>query len=324
MQFSVYQESHIGGRKVNQDRMGYSFTRDALLLVLADGMGGHLRGEIAATIALQTISAMFQQQATPYVKKPERFLEEAFMVAHHDIHRYRAAHNLPETPRTTVVACLIQHNTATWAHCGDSRLYWMRNGQILARTRDHSHVENLISKGLVSPSERTTHPDRNKLYNCLGAGAMPKVDISSRASMLPGDMMLLCSDGLWAVVPDEELVRSLQSQTVVRAVPELVGKAVGLAGAASDNVTALAIMWQGSSVIDSVASLTAADMSTVISTEALPEDLLSTTINSTAAVDPQPVAAEPEAPVDAFDDDEIEKAIAEIRGAIEKSSQILK
>ncbi len=324
MQFSVYQESHIGARKVNQDRMGYSFTRDALLLVLADGMGGHLRGEIAATIALQTISALFQQQATPYVKKPERFLEEAFMVAHQDIHRYRAAHNLPETPRTTVVACLIQHNTATWAHCGDSRLYWMRNGQILARTRDHSHVENLIAKGLASPSERTTHPDRNKLYNCLGAGAVPKVEISSRASMLPGDMVLLCSDGLWAVLPDEELVRSLQSQTVVRAVPELVGKAVGLAGAASDNVTALAIMWQGSSVIDSVASLTAADMSTVISTEALPEDLLSTTINSTAVVDPQPVAAEPEAPVDAFDEDEIEKAIAEIRGAIEKSSQILK
>jgi protein phosphatase len=325
MQFSVYQESHIGGRKVNQDRMGYSFTRDALLLVLADGMGGHLRGEIAATIALQTISSLFQQQATPYVKKPERFLEEAFMAAHEEIHRYRAAHNLPETPRTTVVACLIQHNTATWAHCGDSRLYWIRNGQILGRTRDHSHVENLIAKGLALPSERATHPDRNKLYNCLGAGAVPKVELSSRAGMLPGDLMLLCSDGLWAVVPDEELVHSLQTQTVVRAVPELLKRALGIAGAASDNVTALAIMWQGSSVIDSVASVTAVDMSTVISTEALPQDLHSTTINRSAEVDPAPApAAAPEVHGDAFDDDEIEKAIAEIRGAIEKSSQILK
>src|SRR3954463_919449 len=104
MQFSVYQQSHIGGRKVNQDRMGYSFTRDALLLVLADGMGGHLRGEVAATITLQTLSALFQKNASPYVKKPERFLEEAFMVAHREIHRYRAIHNLPDTPRTTVVA----------------------------------------------------------------------------------------------------------------------------------------------------------------------------------------------------------------------------
>jgi serine/threonine protein phosphatase PrpC len=76
-------------RKQNQDRMGYSFTRDALLLVLADGMGGHAHGEVAATVALQTISLLFQQQAQPYVKKPQRFLEEALQAAHRDIHRHR-------------------------------------------------------------------------------------------------------------------------------------------------------------------------------------------------------------------------------------------
>ena len=81
MQFSVYQQSHIGGRKVNQDRMGYSYTREALLLVLADGMGGHQRGEVAASIALQTMSTLFRTQAAPYVKKPERFLEEARIAA---------------------------------------------------------------------------------------------------------------------------------------------------------------------------------------------------------------------------------------------------
>lgn len=312
MQFSVYQESHIGGRKVNQDRMGYSFTRDALLLVLADGMGGHLHGEIAATVTLQTMSALFQQQATPYVKKPERFLEDACMAAHQEIHRYKAVHKLPDTPRTTVVACLIQHNTATWVHCGDSRLYWMRGGQIMGRTRDHSHVENLIAKGLVPASQRATHPDRNKLYNCLGASSLPRVEISGRASMLPGDVMLLCSDGLWTELPDDELARRLATQTIVRAVPDMLRDAVASAGGASDNVTALAIMWQGSTVADSAPS-TMSGMSTVISTEMLPEDLVSTTINST----PSPAA-------DAFDDDEIEKAIAEIRGAIEKSSQILK
>ena len=329
MQFSVYQESHIGGRKVNQDRMGYSFTRDALLLVLADGMGGHLRGELAATIALQTISSLFQQQAQPYVKKPERFLEAAFLAAHQDIHRYRAVHNLPETPRTTIVACLIQHNTATWAHCGDSRLYWLRNGQVLARTRDHSHVENLIAKGMVLPAERSTHPDRNKLYNCLGASAPPKVEISTRAGVLPGDHMLLCSDGLWAVLSDDEMAQTLATQTVVRAVPELLKKALTVAGPSSDNVTALAIMWQGSSVADSVNTVTQLDTSTVISTEALPDNLLSTTINPTSPPEQDntptaPLASELAPPVDAFDDDEIERAIAEIRGAIEKSSQILK
>ncbi len=318
MQFSVYQESHIGGRKVNQDRMGYSFTRDALLLVLADGMGGHLRGEVAATLALQTISTMFQQQAQPYVKKPQRFLEEALLAAHLDIHQYAQANQMPQAPRTTIVACLIQHNTATWAHCGDSRLYWMRGGEVLGRTRDHSHVENLIAKGLALPSERATHPDRNKLWNCLGADSAPRVEVSGSAGLLPGDLLLLCSDGLWSMLPDDEMVRRMHAHTVVRAVPDLLQAALRNAGDASDNVTALAIMWQGSSVVDSMGPVTMAELSTVISTETLPVELHSTTIRDTPA---QQAAA---ADVDAFDDDEIERAIAEIRGAIEKSSQILK
>ncbi|MES2259146.1 MAG: PP2C family serine/threonine-protein phosphatase [Pseudomonadota bacterium] len=326
MQFSVYQESHIGGRKVNQDRMGYSFTRDALLLVLADGMGGHLRGEVAATLAMQTISTLFQQQATPYVKKPERFLEEAFMAAHHEIHRYKEEHNLPDTPRTTAVACLIQHNIATWAHCGDSRLYWMRGGRVLLRTRDHSHVESLIARGAIAESQRSTHPDRNKLYNCLGASSLPKIELSRPASMLPGDVMLLCSDGLWAVLGDEDLAQRLATQTIVRAVPDMLHAAVSAAGPSADNTTALAIMWQGSTVADSLPS-TMADMSTVISTEMLPDDLVSTTISRGVQADGDAPAQDDTREAgrpDAFDDDEIERAIAEIRGAIEKSSQILK
>jgi protein phosphatase len=282
--------------------------------VLADGMGGHLRGEMAATIMMQTMSALFQKHATPYVKKPERFLEEAFLAAHHEIHRYRQEQNLPETPRTTVVACLIQHNTAIWAHCGDSRLYWMRRGQILGRTRDHSHIEHLIDRGLADPSQRATHPDRNKLYNCVGASSLPKIEVGRQASLLPGDVMLLCSDGLWAMVPDEEMTHRLATQTIVRAIPELVEMAVTVAGPTGDNTTALAIMWQGS--LDDSA---AAPDGTLISTEMLPENLVSTTIAASAGDSP---AASDE--IDAFNDDEIEKAIAEIRGAIERSNQVLK
>jgi protein phosphatase len=238
------------------------------------------------------------------------------MAAHQEIHRYKAMHNLPDTPRTTVVACLIQHNLAMWAHCGDSRLYWMRGGQVLARTRDHSHVENLIAKGLVPPSERTTHPDRNKLYNCLGASTSPRVEISRRASLLPGDVMLLCSDGLWNEVGDEHMAQCLHAQTVVRAVPELLHQAVATAGPASDNATALAIMWQGSTAADGMPSQPSASM---ISTEMLAEDQVNSTIHGAGAPDP----LEDSGVADVFDDDEIERAIAEIRGAIEKSTQLL-
>jgi protein phosphatase len=305
MQFSVYQQSHIGGRKNNQDRMGYSFTRDALLLLVADGMGGHILGEMAAQIAMQTIASLFQENATPYVKKPERFLEDSFFAAHREIHRYRAINNLPETPRTTIVACLIQHNNAMWAHCGDSRLYWMRNGQILARTRDHSRIETLIAQGKVDASERDTHPDRNKLFNCLGAPNMPIVEISRRASLQAGDIMLLCSDGLWSVLPDHELAQRLHSNTIVRAIPELLTTATGIAGKTSDNVTALAMMWESSENLQGNSTIT---------THTLPIGSVTTTIQAPRHLDLEHA--------DTYNDAEIEKAIEEIRNAIDKSSRI--
>lgn len=305
MRFSVYQESHIGGRKNNQDRMGYSFTRDALLLLVADGMGGHIMGEMAAQIAMQTIASLFQENATPYVKKPERFLEDAFFAAHREIHRYRAINNLPETPRTTIVACLIQHNNAMWAHCGDSRLYWMRGGQILARTRDHSRIETLIAQGKVDASERDTHPDRNKLFNCLGAPNMPIVEISRRASLQAGDIMLLCSDGLWSVLPDHELAQRLHSNTIVRAVPELLTTATGIAGKTGDNVTALAMMWESSENLQGNSTIT---------THTLPVGSVTTTIQAPRHLDLENA--------DTYNDSDIEKAIEEIRNAIDKSSRI--
>jgi protein phosphatase len=313
MQFSIYQQSHIGGRKVNQDRMGYSYTREALLLVLADGMGGHQRGEVAATIALQTMSTLFRSQATPYVKKPERFLEEAFLQAHHEIQRYAREHAMTDSPRTTIVACLVQHNCAVWAHCGDSRLYWLRRGQVLARTRDHSHIEHLIAKGQADPSERSTHPDRNKLYSCLGASTPPKVDLSRPESLEPGDVLLLCSDGLWGVLPDTEIVHQLSTHTVVQAVPDMIGMAAAIGGARGDNVTALAIQWQGA------ADAAHAGDDSMVSTLLLPEGEVTTRLAE------QPAAASTAAgAADDFGDEDIEKAIAEIRDAIEKSSQLLK
>jgi protein phosphatase len=271
-------------------------------------MGGHIQGEMAATISMQTIGALFQQSANPYVKKPERFLEDSFFAAHREIHRYRAINNLPETPRTTIVACLIQHGSAVWAHCGDSRLYWMRNGQILARTQDHSRIEALIAQGKVDPSERDTHPERNKLYNCLGAPTMPIVEVSRRASLQAGDVMLLCSDGLWSMLPDSTLAQHFQNNTIVRAVPELIHNATCIAGKKSDNVTALAMMWEGSSNLQD-------STTTTITTNILPLGSVTTTIQA-------PQHADLEA-ADNFSDNEIEKAIEEIRGAIEKSSRLI-
>ena len=307
MRFSVYQESHIGARQSNQDRMGYCFTRDALLLLLADGMGGHIQGEAAATIALQTIAARFQQEAKDHLKNPEDFLGDSMLAAHREIHRYRALNNLPETPRTTLVAYVIQNGQAVWAHCGDSRLYWMRNGQLLARTRDHSKLEMLIAQGKASASDNATHPDRNRIFNCLGAPADPLIDVSRRGELVPGDVLMLCSDGLWSALPEAELVRALTDNTVMRAVPELVRSAARRAGRKSDNVTALAVTWEGASGHDLANS-------TTILTEALPSGSVTTTIMAPRHADLDGA--------DVFSDTEIEKAIEEIRHAIEKTARV--
>ena len=90
MRFSIFQDTDVGGRSINQDRMGYCFSRESLLMVLADGMGGHLRGEIAAQIAMQTVASMFQQQAMPRLRDPVAFIEQAFHASHRELHRYRA------------------------------------------------------------------------------------------------------------------------------------------------------------------------------------------------------------------------------------------
>ncbi len=245
MRFEIFQDSQIGARTSNQDRMGYCFTRDALLLLLADGMGGHLLGEVAATLALQTISALFQQRAQQTITDPSQLLDALIFAAHQELHRYRAINRLPDTPRTTIVVCLVQHGKALWAHCGDSRLYWLRSGQILARTRDHSHIERLIAQGRVSPALRTTHPDRNKLFNCLGAPSLPRVEKAPAVLLKPGDQLLLCSDGLWGSIADHQLAYRLCAQKLEQALPELVHAATVVAGKTGDNVTALAMNWLG-------------------------------------------------------------------------------
>ena len=172
MRFSVYQVSRKGGREKNEDRMGYCYTRESGLFVLADGMGGHPEGEIAAQIALQATSALYQREARPAIENPEEFLTAALMAAHHQIIRYASGKGMLDTPRTTLVAVLLQGACATWVHCGDSRLYVVRDGKLLTRTRDHSYAEQQ-SAGII----KLEHVNRNILFTCLGSPTKPVFDI---------------------------------------------------------------------------------------------------------------------------------------------------
>ncbi|MFG6466322.1 PP2C family protein-serine/threonine phosphatase [Roseateles sp. BYS87W] len=242
MRFAVFQVSRRGGRETNEDRMGYCYTSEAGLFALADGMGGHPEGEVAAQIALQTLAALFQQDARPAIEDPQRFLQDSIVIAHQQLLRYADSKDLSDTPRTTVVACILQGNQAWWAHCGDSRLYLVRQGKLIARTRDHSYSELQEALGRTSrPGEAF---NRNVLFTCLGSPGNPMVDCQGPLILEQGDRLLLCSDGLWGSVEDFEIVQQLADLGIGEAVPELVEQALRRGGERSDNVTALAVEWE--------------------------------------------------------------------------------
>lgn len=310
MRFSIYQESRKGGRLVNQDRMGYLYTRKSLLMMVADGMGGHARGEVAAEMALQTLGAIFQRDAKPVLADPAAFLEQAIQAAHRDLHRYRAENRLPEAPRTTVVACVVQDGIATWAHVGDSRLYLLRGGAIAQRTFDHSRVQSLVVSGLLRPEDVKDHPERNRIHNCVGAFVTPRVEIAKKVALHPGDTMLLCSDGLWGALADQDISDAFSRLTVMRAVPELMDKAMAGSGPEPDNCTAIAMSWAGAESMDMIPP-TESPVSTLV----IPEGSIASTVQM--AQPGEPSADEP------LTEEQIDDAVAEIQRAIQRAKRLI-
>ncbi len=301
MRFSTYQVSRKGGREKNEDRMGYCYTRDSGLFALADGMGGHPEGEVASQLALQTLAAYFQKEARTDLKDPQRFLQDAILAGHHQLLRYATDRGLTDTPRTTVVACILQGSNLYWAHCGDSRLYLMRGDRLIARTRDHSYSELREALSQVVPIDEKVN--RNVLFTCLGSPGKPVVDPAGPIVMRPGDRVLLCSDGLWSSVEDAEIVAMMGKYPIHDSVPELVEQALRNAGEKSDNVTALAIEWEGAEDTDSTNG---------VSTRGIGEDVFASTIQASMTGD----SFLPD-----IDEDEIERSIREINEAIQKSSK---
>ena len=301
MRFSVYQVSRRGGREKNEDRMGYCYTRDAGLFALADGMGGHPEGDMAAQVALQTLAAVFQREARPALADPMRFLHEAVMAGHHQLLRYATSRALVDSPRTTIVACVMQGSAAYWAHCGDSRLYLLRGDKLVARTRDHSYTELQEAMAQLVPAQERMN--RNVLFTCLGSPGKPMIDTTGPLLLHPGDRVLLCSDGLWSALPDAVITAALAGPSISDAVPELVEQALRQAGPRSDNVTALAVEWE--SARDSTAP-------TGVSTQALGDDVFASTIQASLQGETEDG--------DELDEAEIERSIREINEAIQRSS----
>ncbi len=304
MKFSIFQSSRQGGRRYNQDRLAYSYTRDALLMVVADGMGGHFHGEIASQIAVQFLAENFQKLARPALKDPFRFLIDTINQAHQAIGDYVMAHGLSEHPRTTCVACVVQDDHAYWAHVGDTRLYFFHGGKLVSRTRDHSLVQQLFEQGKITEDEMTTHPERNKVYSCLGGTIPPDIELSRKMPLREGDTLLLCSDGLWGLLSTGEIASILDTYSITTAVPELLDHAESRNGEEGDNLSAIGMRW-GDEELSTPLS---------ISTVTMPLDTYTVQLNTFS------VGQGKEGEQDVTEED-IERAIAEIQTAIQKYSK---
>ena len=239
----IVEASVLGARETNEDRVGHWRTPRALLMAVADGLGGHVHGELAAQIAIDVLGAAFAAEARDTLPDAGSFLERAYGAAHAAILRETEKRRLPEAPRTVLATCVVQDGQVFWTHIGDCRFYLIRGGRIVVRSRDHTVVQRLIDEGRIREEAAGTHPHRNRLLQCLGGYQTPRMEPVANARLAPEDILLLCSDGFWGPLSERELVHSLLSRPLDNAIPELVGLAEKSAGLECDNISVVASTW---------------------------------------------------------------------------------
>ncbi|HJU22467.1 MAG TPA: PP2C family serine/threonine-protein phosphatase [Casimicrobiaceae bacterium] len=301
MRFTIFQESRKGAREVNQDRIAYTYSRETLLLVIADGMGGHVGGEIAAQIAVRLFIERFHQEAKPILRNPMKFMQDTMLRAHAALGSYASQFSMLETPRTTCVAVVVQGDHAYWTHAGDSRFYLLRQGRLIGSTKDHSKVQYLVDQGVIKPEEVLMHPDRNKIFSCLGGATEPVIDMSRRTPLQNGDILILCTDGLWSVFPHREMATMLTSTPILTTAPQMMREAESRAGPEGDNLSAIVVRWGPETLAEEPTT-----------TDNLELGQFETQVDATVTL-----ADRAGGPRD-LTDDEIERAIAEIQATIQK------
>ena len=240
--------SALGDRQDNQDRAAVVVAENAAMLLVFDGMGGHADGARAAETGLKVVQDIFMEARLP-ILDPQGFLYMALSRAHDAVVELGDDVAVDFRPRATCAICLVQEGGSFWAHIGDSRIYQIRNGRVLTRSRDHSHVEVLIQEGAITEEEALDHPMRNFVECCLGGDApVPDMSITSKLPLAIGDVLLVCSDGLWSGISDDDIgeISTPGENNLAENLKALSIKALNANSPYSDNTTGTAIRWQNS------------------------------------------------------------------------------
>ena len=228
---------HQGDRKEQQDRvaiLGHGRKRGVALAVVADGMGGHTGGALAAEQVVHTAKTSLDLFSV-IEENPQLMLENSMREAHMMIKASRFMNEMD--PHSTAVMLLLQPGRMTWGHCGDSRLYHFRGPQLVRRSVDHSYVEHLVASGKITAEQALTHPNRNVLLASLGGQEEPKITLDETTDLAAGDAFVLCSDGLWAYFDDSELGTLVAENSARQACEILIDTARQRANRGGDNLS---------------------------------------------------------------------------------------
>lgn len=227
-------DRHIGGRPIQQDHVVCLSTPDLKrqLIVVADGVGGHWGGEMAAQAVIDTAERLFPS-ALATTASPAEFLKHFCQVANQEI-QWRANRE-GEQAYSTVVALLTDTARAYWAHVGDSRLYCFRQTMLVHQTEDHSLVQSLYEQGKITAEERATHPDRNQVFNALGMADTVQPTFGEM-TLSPDLSFLLCTDGFWSHIASTEMPPLLAATDLEFVASLWVRQAARRGGAQGDNI----------------------------------------------------------------------------------------
>jgi protein phosphatase len=236
-------------RETNEDSLLYwepdanaEFQRKGRLAIIADGMGGYEGGQEASRLAVETVREVYDQG---FAGDPHRTLLAAFAAAHARIQDFAGRNPQFYGMGTTCTALVLRDRELYFAHVGDSRLYLVRAGRASRLTRDHSYVGRLVEGGIVRSEDAEKHPQRHVLTAALGVGEEVMADSSEPGSVLQdGDTLVLCTDGLWGLVSEQELGSAVQNRLPAEACSALVKMALQRGG--PDNITLQVLHLQGS------------------------------------------------------------------------------
>jgi len=213
------------------------FRRKGRLAVIADGMGGHDGGQEASHMAVETVRQVYE---CDFAGDPQATLVAGLQAAHDAIQHFAAQHPQFTGMGTTCTALAIVDRELSFAHVGDSRLYLLRGDKLSRLTRDHSYVSRLVETGIVRSEDAESHPQRHILTAALGSGhdITPHVPEQS-VPLQEGDTLILCTDGLWSVVGEQELARIARASAPADACLTLVRAALDRGG--PDNITVIVL-----------------------------------------------------------------------------------